>query len=138
LEPRFEFEGPFEGVEKTKYSLYLYSLTRRNYSRGPGNDYSFHWTLDTGGWHYFFINGKMKFFSNAADAMKGVPVRLGGQCQWNISSGVKNGNPVISAGLKDENGCTLRILRGAGDRKSPRLTLIHDGKVRAEEKMKFG
>jgi len=138
LEPRFEFLGPFKGEERARYTLYLYSLTRNNNRRPPGNEYSFHWTLDTGGWNYFFINGKMKFFSNAADAMQSKAVRLGGQCQWNISSGLKSGKPVISAGLKDENGCTLRILSGAGNRKSPSLTLIHNGKVRAEEKMKFG
>jgi hypothetical protein len=138
LQPRFEFSGPFKGEERARYTLYLYSLTRKNYRRSPGNEYFFHWTLDTRGWNYFFINGKIKLFSNAADAMKSNPVRLGGQCKWLINSGMKDGKPVISAGLKDENGCTLRILRGAGDRKSPSLTLIHNGKVRAEEKMKFG
>ena len=138
LEPRFEFLGPFKGEERAKYTLYIYTLTRKTYSRLPGNEYSFHWYLDVKEWDYFFINGRMKLFSSVADAMKGKPVRLGGQCQWNISSGIKNGKPIISAGLKDGNGCTLRILSGAGDRKSPRLTLIRDGKVRAEENMKFG
>jgi hypothetical protein len=136
--PRIEFEGPFKGEEKARYILDIYSLTRKNYRRGPGNDYSFHWTLDIGAWNYFFINGRMKLFSNAADAMKSNPVRLGGQCQWKISSGTKDGRAMVSAGLKDGNGCTLRILSGAGGRISPRLILIRDGKVRTEEKMKFG
>ena len=138
LQPRLEFLGPFKGEERAKYTLDIYSLTRKTYSSAPGNDYSFHWHLDINEWNYFFINGKMKLFSNAADAMKSKPVQLGGQCQWKISSGIKNDKPVISAGLKDGNGCTLRILSGAGDRISPTLTLIQDGKVRAEEKMKFG
>ncbi|MCP4609331.1 MAG: hypothetical protein GY845_11520 [Planctomycetes bacterium] len=138
LEPRFEFTGPFKGEEKARYTLYIYSLTRKTYNRPPGNDYYFHWYLDIKGWNYFFINGRMALFSNAADAMKSEPVRLGGQCKWEIGSGLKDGRPVISAGLKDGNGCTLRILSGAGGRKSPRLTLIRDGKVRAEENMKFG
>ena len=94
--------------------------------------------MDAGGWNYFFINGKMRLFSSAEEALKSTPVLLGGQCQWQISSQIKNGKPVISAGLKDTNGCTLRILSGAGDRKSPKLSLIQDGKVRAEENMKFG
>ncbi len=138
LQPQFEFSGPFKGEERARYTLYIYSLNSKNYHRGPGDEHSFHWFLNTRGWNYIFINGKMALFSNAADAMKDKPVRLGGQCQWNISSGIKDGKPVISAGLKDRNGCTLRILTGAGDRKSPSLTLIRDGKVRAEEKMKFG
>ncbi len=138
LEPRFEFLGPFKEEERAKYTLDIYSLTRKNYSRLPGNEYFFHWTLDTGGWNYFFINGRMKLFSNVADAMKGKPVRLGGQCKWKISSGTKDGKAMVSAGLKDGNGSTLRIVRRGREMPSPRLTLIQNGKVRAEEKMKFG
>ena len=138
LEPRFEFIGPFKGEEKAKYTLYIYSLTNKTSSRLPGNDYYFHWFLDINQWNYFLINGKMALFSNAADAMKGKPVHLGGECRWKISSATKNGRAMVSAGLKDGNGCTLRILSGAGDRKSPTLTLIQDGKVKSEGKMKFG
>lgn len=138
LQPRLEFLGPFKGEGSAKYTLEIYSLTRKTYSRLPGNEHSLLWFLDIKDWNYFFINGRMKLFSNAADAMKGKPVRLGGQCKWKISSGTKDGTAMVSAGLKDGNGCTLRILSGAGDRISPRLTLIQNGKVRAEEKMKFG
>ena len=138
LEPRFEFAGPFKGEEKAKYTLYTYSLTRKTYSSAPGNDYSFHWILDIKEWNYFFINGRMALFSNVADALKGKPVRLGGQCQWKISSGTKDGKAMVSAGLKDGNGCTLRIVRRERETVSPTLTLIQDGKVRTEEKMKFG
>jgi hypothetical protein len=138
LEPRFEFTGPFKGKERAKYTLYIYSLTRKTYSRLPGNEYSFHWFLDVKEWHYFFINGRMALFSNVTDAMKGKPVHLGSQCKWEISPGTKDGRAMVSAGLKDGNGCTLRTVGGAGDRISPTLILIQDGKVRTEEKMKFG
>ena len=138
LEPRFEFIGPFKGEEKARYTLYIYSLTNKTFSGLPGNDYSFLWFLDINQWNYFFINGKMSLFSNAADAMKGKPVRLGGECRWKISSGTKDGGAMVSAGLKDGNGCTLRTVRRAGERISPTLTLIQDGKVKSEGKMKFG
>ena len=78
MQPQFEFSGPFKGEEKARYTLDIYSLTRKNFTRRPGNEYYFHWLLDTRSWHYFFINGRMKLFSNAADAMKDKPVRLGG------------------------------------------------------------
>jgi hypothetical protein len=90
------------------------------------------------GWVYFFINGRMKLFSNAADALEGKPVRLGGPCRWEISSRSQAGKPMISAGLKDENGCTLRIVRRAGETVSPTLTLVQNGQAKANEQMKFG
>ena len=138
LEPRFEFMGPFKDQEKAKYTLYIYSITRKNRRTAPGNGYSFHWLLDTDQWNYFFINGKMTLFSSAAEALKGNPVRLVGQCQWEINSRTQSGKPTISAGLKDENGCTLRIVRRAGKTVSPMLTLIQDGKTKAEKEMTFG
>ncbi len=138
LEPRFEFKGPFEIEGSAKYSLNIYSLAPRYRGSVKGNDYYFFWYLNTREWNYFFINGKMTLFSNVADALKGKPVRLGGQCQWEISSGTRDGKAMVSAGLKDRNGCTLRIVRRANERVSPTLTLIQDGKVRTEEKMKFG
>ena len=94
--------------------------------------------MDKNQWNYFFINGKMTLFSNAADALKGKPVHLASQCQWEINARIRDGEPMISAGLKDEHGCTLRIVRRAGKTVSPTLTLIQDGKVKTEEKMKFG
>ena len=138
LEPRFEFEGPFEAETTAKYTLYIYSLAPRYRGSIQENNYSLHWFLDIKEWNYFFINGKMKLFSSAAEALKGTPVLLGGECKWEISSLIKNGNSVVSAGLKDRNGCTLRIVRRAGQTVSPTLTLIKDGKVKTEEKMKFG
>jgi hypothetical protein len=138
LDPRVTFTGPFKNGESARYTLYIYSLARKTQRKVPGNDYSFHWFMDKNLWNYFFINGKMTLFSNAADALKGKPVRLGGQCQWEISARTRNGKPMISAGLKDENRCTLRSVRLARERQSPTLTLIQDGKVKTEEKMKFG
>ena len=138
LNPRFEFTGPFKGEQKARYTLYIYSLTRKNYPRRSGNDYYFHWFLDIKDWHYFFINGKMALFSNAADAMKGNPVHLGSECKWQINRRTRDGRAMVSAGVKDGNGCTLRSLRQAGERLSPTLMLIQDDKVIREEKMKFG
>ena len=138
LSPRFEFEGPFEGETSAKYALNIYSLTRENRGSVQEDGYYFFWYLDIKEWSYFFINGKMRLFSSAAEALKGTPVFLGGECKWEISSQIKNAKPVVSAGLKDGNGCTLRIVRRAGQTVSPTLTLIKDGKVEAEEKMKFG
>jgi len=138
LSPRFEFKGPFEGDESATYKLDIYSLTPRYSKSIQGNGYYFFWYLGVKDWSYVFINGKMELFSSAADALKGTPVHLGGQCKWEISSRIQDGKSLVSAGLKDINGCTLRIIRQAGKTVSPTLTLIKDGKIETEEKMKFG
>jgi hypothetical protein len=138
LEPRFDFKGLFETDGSAKYSINIYSLAPRYRGSVQRNEYHFFWYLDIQKWNYFFINGKIKLFSSAADALKGTPVLLGGQCKWEISSRIRDSKSLVSAGLKDINGCTLRILRQAGKTVSPTLTLIKDGKVETEEKMKFG
>jgi hypothetical protein len=138
FEPRFEFMGPFKGAENAKYTLDIYSLANKNRGNMPENGYFFFWFLDISDWNYFFINGRMTLFSSAADALKGTPVRLGGPCKWEINSQTRDGKQLVSAGLKDENGCTLRIVRKAGQTISPTLTVMQDGKVKAEEKMQFG
>jgi hypothetical protein len=138
LEPRFEFKGPFEGETSAMYAINIYTLRPRFRENVKGNEYYFFWYLDVKEWSYFFISGKMKLFSSAADALKGTPVLLGGQCKWEISSQIRDDKSLVSAGLKDRNGCTLRIVSQAGKTVSPTLTLIKDGKVETEEKMKFG
>jgi hypothetical protein len=134
--PTFKFCGPLKNRAAATYSLNIYSL-REGTRAGPGDQYFF-WTLDMDEWNYFFINGKMRLFSSAADALTGKPVRLAGPCKWEINSYTRYGKPMISAGLKDENGCTLRIVRKAGQTISPTLTMIQNGQVKLEEKMKFG
>ena len=138
LEPKFEFKGPFEGQERAKYAINIYSLAPRYSKFVKTNEYSFFSYLDTKEWSYFFINGKIKLYSSIDEALKGTPVLLGGECRWQISSRIRDGKSLISAGLKDINGCTLRSLRRNGQMVSPVLTLIKDGKVETEEKMKFG
>ena len=106
-------------------------------SVSSGDQY-FYWTLDVDDWNYFFINGKMRLSTSATNALIGPPLRLAGPCKWEINARIRDGKPMIPAGLKDENGCTLRIVRKGGKTISPKLTLIQDGQVKAEETMQFG
>ena len=134
--PTFKFIGPLKDRASATYSLNIYSL-RQGIST-DFRDHHFFWTLDTDEWNYFFINGKVRLSSSAADALTGTPVRLAGPCKWEISARTRSGKPMVSAALKDENGCTLRNVRRRGKTLSPTLMLIQDGNVKAEKKMKFG
>jgi hypothetical protein len=138
LEPKFEFWGPFDGQDKAKYAINIYSLTSRFSESVKGNEYYFFSYLDFKEWHYFFVNGKIKLFSSIEEAMKGTPILLEGECRWQISSRIQEEKSLVSAGLKDRNGCTLRVVTQSGQMLSPSLTLLKNGKVEAEEKMKFG
>ena len=138
MEPKFEFWGPLDGQDKAKYAINIYSLAPKFSKSVEGNEYYFFSYLDIKDWHYFFINGKIKLFPSIDEALKGTPVLLGGECKWDISSRNQEGKSLISAGLKDRNGCTLRSVRRNSQMVSPILSLIKDDKVEAEEKMKFG
>jgi len=136
-DPSFNFSGPLPKSGKiAKYTLNLYALTRKG--NPTCGDHYFFWTLDTDAWNYFFINGKMRLSSSAADALAGPPVRFGSDCKWEISSRTKDGKATVSAGLKDENGCTLRLVRLSGKILPPRLSLVKNGKVEAEKELEFG
>jgi hypothetical protein len=137
-DPRFDFKGPLREKETAEYTLNIYALRSTTPVRNPQDKYYFFWYLRTEKWNYFFINGQMSLYSKAAEALKGTPVRLGGTCKWEISSGIREKDALVSAGLKDGNGCTLRIVNGATENPSPQLTLIKDGKTVAQEKMSFG
>jgi len=138
LEPRFNFTGPFGANESAQYTLDVYALEHQLPSAVREDGYYFHWWMETKGWNYFFINGRARLYSSAQAALQGTPIYLGGDCAWEISSRTKDGKAMVSAGLKDGNGCTLRSVRQARNRLSPKLTLGQDGKIKAEEAMKFG
>jgi hypothetical protein len=138
LEPKFEFQGPFKEDKKAIYTLYLYSLIYKLRARTLESSYGFHWAMNAEYWYYFFINGRMEFYSSADAAQNGKPIHLISKCQWDISTRTQRGDAVISAGLKDKNGCTLRVVRNSGQTISPKLTLTKEDKIVMEEEMKFG
>ncbi len=140
LDPRIEFSGLLKGAETATYRLSIYSLTRGSKANTGAGDYYYHWNLDSDQWHYFFINGKMRLSASVVEARKAPPVRLGGPCKWDIRTSSKDGTAMVSAGLKDENGCTLRVVSQDGDGKdiTPRLSLTKDGKIELEQAMEFG
>ena len=75
---------------------------------------------------------------DASDALKSKPVVLAGKCKWEIGSRTEKGKVIVSAGLKDQNGCTLRILSGPQGNLTPMLTLLKEGQKAFEQKMEFG
>lgn len=138
-EPRVSFKGPFKGGRAAECALNVYSLPNVALKASSGKESHFYYSLDIDGWSAFFINGKMNLFSSAAEALKGAPVQLAGDYRWEISASVSEGKTVVAAGLKDQNGCTLRMVRGADKERVPMLALSQNGAIsKKPEKMEFG
>jgi hypothetical protein len=122
--------------ETGQYTADLYSL--RNGRKPADQQCYFFWYLRIKDWNYFFINGKMPLYTSMTAAVLGIPVYLGGKCTWNVTTKPRGKMTVVSAGLKDPNGSTLRMVTGPGGNLSPRLRLSRDGGTVSSTKMEFG
>ena len=80
----------------------------------------------------------MPLYPTAAKALAGAPVSLGGACKWDINVRTQGKKVMVSAGLKDTNGSTLRTLSGPSGSMSPKLTLLQEDKAVKNDKMTFG
>lgn len=136
--PEFELMGPYNGAEKANYRINLYTPTHRGLNGLPENEAFFQWWVDINDWNYFFINGKAMFYATQDAALTGNPIYLLGPCRWDISSRVKKGKVMLSAGLKDKNNCTLRGARHGNKAVLPVLTLLKDGIIKVEETLEYG
>jgi hypothetical protein len=145
LDPQFSFRGQLGENGNAGYTLDIFSLgsslrlpANNNGRSVQGIVCTFDWTLNVNEWNYYLINGRMRLFSTAADALKSEPVRLGGGCKFAISSYVEKGKLMIAAGVKDDNGCNLRTLQCSKKALSPLLILSQNGNVVLRQKMEFG
>lgn len=128
--PRRDAKISFDHDEAT-WELQLISF---RYSRPGLKDgvlsTSVRWSVTREDFHVWFINGRTTF---AADVENAGTVRMGPPFHFEASAGAKGPKALLLVGLKDQNGCTLRLARGEGDKKlSPEIHLLADG----EEKFK--
>jgi hypothetical protein len=142
LYPRIEFKGPLGANESAAYSLTILALegaNSRTLASGSITPMSYFWGLDINDWLYTFLYGKIVFASSAAEALKSTPVWVGAGCKWTLTSQVSEGKMHISATLKDDSGCTARLIgHGPGKEISPTLTLSQSGAVILKKTMEFG
>lgn len=137
LEANFEFKGPFGKNGKARYTLQILAVHPSGAQARPVQESTLMWHLYYNEWTYMFINGRMSLYSSAEAALNNTPVRLGGNCSWDISSRLDRGKVMMNAAAKDENGCRLRTVSGSGPI-VPMLTLLQGGRAVMESKMEFG
>ena len=138
VRPSFEVKGPDSTGGRTAYDLEIYSLAGPRKAEPLKGGCPFFLRFKIESWSYFFINGTVSFYPTAAEALRGTPLRLGGPCSWEIASSAAGDQPSVTAGLKDENGSTLRVVSQAEKPVVPELRLLRDGREVLKQKMEFG
>lgn len=129
-----EFSSPL-GDKKIDYRLTIDSTPRKSIE---GNT-SISWHFKVEDLVFFFGNGEMIFYPSMSEALKGKPVCVGSKLDVKINHSTKGHKVVISAVLKDANGCSLIGILTSHGKLSPQLTLLTaSGKSVIQEKMGFG
>ncbi|MCY2953788.1 MAG: hypothetical protein NTU53_17700 [Planctomycetota bacterium] len=137
----FTAPRPYKDTTLSQYSLDLYSLAGSNSKTPVTKDLYFFWRMtDADKWNYFFINGKFHVYPTATDAMRGEPIKIAGKCDWSVTAKQDGENAVVSVGLKDANGCTLRTASSPAGDVAPTLTLLDKAgkEIVKDKKLEFG
>jgi hypothetical protein len=104
--------------EGAKWALDLYSLGRRRPTVKDGAVVTYiKWTVTTDAFYAYFINGRVTLHADAAKAKAAKPIRLGPPFSFDTGSAQRGPDALLRVGLKDGNGCTMRLAR-AGDGKT--------------------
>jgi hypothetical protein len=97
------------------------------------------WTVTRGEEFYaWFINGQVSFYTELTAAAAADPIRLGPPFEFQTGTRTRGREGLITVGLKDSNGCTLRLARRDKAIVSPALTLSQDGNEVLQTQASYG
>jgi hypothetical protein len=122
--------------------------------RGPLDDpfqgpVYLNWTRRSDELYLFFINGKAPLKPTAEEAAEGPAIRLGPPFHFDLTSTKRGPDALVNVGLKDANGCTLRIANrlsagqavrnpAMGNAAQIQLAFFAGGEVRSILEAKYG
>ncbi len=106
------------------WTLDLYSLgyRRPNLSSGKVETY-LRWSVRKDGLYAWFINGKTTLYTDREAAARSRPVRLGPPFRFEVGATTRGMQSLVRVGLKDGNGCTMRLARVDGAERRIRVVL---------------
>jgi hypothetical protein len=96
------------------------------------------WSVTKGGFYAWFINGKTMFHATAEAAAKAKPLRMGPPFHFETTTSTQGTKGLVNIGLKDANGCTMRLARLDKGEVRPQVRLIQNGEQRFEEHAAYG
>jgi len=119
--------------------LDLYSLAfRRPFGGEKQYPAYIRWTATKGDLYAWFINGKVAYHRTARDAAEADPIRLGGPFHFAVSTRTRGPEALVSVGLKDANGCTLRLYRKARTEVRPHFRLLSGDEAKVDTHAPYG
>jgi hypothetical protein len=97
------------------------------------------WSVTRGKEFYaWFINGKVKFYTDPKVAAAADPIRMGPPFRFDTGTRARGRQGLVSVGLKDANGSTLRLARKNGQIVQPILKLFTDGTEVLQTQASYG
>jgi hypothetical protein len=140
---------PTEGRFSVELDLELGGLNWRLDLHGPlakpfEGTVHMDWTQRRNELFLFFINGKATLYATAEEAAKGQAIRLGPPFRFDVRTSKRGPDALVNVGLKDSNGCTMRIATRSGenptmgDESRIQLTLLADGEARSTLEAEYG
>ncbi len=100
---------------------------------------SIRWTVTRGEEFYaWFINGRVNFFADPKAAAEADPIRLGPPFHFKTGTRTRGRQGLVTVGLKDANGCTLRLARTNGKTVQPTLKLLSEGSEVLQTQASYG
>jgi hypothetical protein len=97
------------------------------------------WSVTKGsGFYAWFINGRVNFFTSAEEAAKADPIKMGPPFHFETGTRTRGREGLVTIGLKDANGCTLRLARKDGKQVAPQIKLMQDGEEVYQTQASYG
>jgi len=99
---------------------------------------SIRWSVTKGDFYAWFINGRVRFHTTAEAAAAAKPIRLGPPFHFQTGARTRGREALVTVGLKDAHGGTLRLARIGKGQLRPRITLTQAGEKRHEAWATYG
>jgi hypothetical protein len=101
---------------------------RRPYLKAGTYSAYMKWSVTKGDFYAWFINGRTTLTTDRMTAQKAPPIRLGPPFSFTAAGATKGAEALLRFGVKDGNGCTMRLARVGKVQRRPEVVLSAEGK----------
>jgi len=119
------------------FDLYSLGFRRPDLKSGTYRTY-IRWSVTKGDFYAWFINGNVTLTTDRKRADEAPPIRLGPPFSFTASGATKGTDALLRFGVKDGNGCTMRLARMGKVQRRPEIVLSADGQEVSKATAAYG